>query len=577
MPSAARSGSIRSGRPVSSVIHSEGGGSASTHYAPGSHGGDSPLHLASPLPFPRPLYSADDAFVATTGGLAAPIVQRGSRRLATGGLERGRSLRRVASEADLSETAGVRESFSPDRQSAPNIADLPLTAEEARSRPGSRDFTFHGGIPPPILASPPPMYSPIRSHAPILGTIQEIISQPIATAADDVASSHAPHSSYHTAYGASTTSAYHTIPQLSSERSEAAMARVFSPAASVHTARPGETYITPAGTAAAVSSASVYTAIGGLSSNVPRVNVTEATPSGSWHTARQAEADRLSSYSVAHESFTSALATAPSTLHPSQFVTATEATFHTAQGLKLGSPFHTPETRPSSRVSTADESNSSYATAPPPVPSRDSRYSTASEGAQSLVKYQLYDRAVTSVGSEARAPTPPYASIDAGQQTFVTAHAPANHLSTADQKISTTYTSAMSHPTSGVSGYNTALHLPISRTTTRDGFDETLSFRSDEQDRAETDTHVSEPDEDLDLLADLDRRSSLGSVAVAIAKKRRAKRESHYTTGVGSARTPFGTANENTVYRTAVDSAYATAQEWQTNSTPMTTAHGSQE
>ncbi|KAK4686714.1 hypothetical protein P7C73_g3410, partial [Tremellales sp. Uapishka_1] len=150
VPSATRAASVRA-RPASNDSNSDAGGSSSTTY--------NPLPPTSPL---HQSYTTDDAVIPTAGGLSAPIVQRGSRRLAP-----ARSLRRVASEADLSDTG---PSSNEPYHTASEMETL-LTTESARSRPGSRDFTFARGIPPPSLTSPPPHYtSPSSDEARRFGT-----------------------------------------------------------------------------------------------------------------------------------------------------------------------------------------------------------------------------------------------------------------------------------------------------------------------------------------------------------------------------------------------------------------------
>ncbi|WVF67946.1 hypothetical protein IAT40_002708 [Kwoniella sp. CBS 6097] len=147
----APSASLRANRS-SSDHGSEAGGSASTHFTPAEG--------HQPLPSPNmsgshPLYTTDDAVIETSGGLHAPIIQRGSRRLAAGGLERTRSLRRVASEADLTESTSappLPEKDVPSSSTTTAIQDIPLTAQTAE-RPLSRDFTFAHGIKPPTLMS----------------------------------------------------------------------------------------------------------------------------------------------------------------------------------------------------------------------------------------------------------------------------------------------------------------------------------------------------------------------------------------------------------------------------------------
>nr|XP_019051135.1 hypothetical protein I302_01584 [Kwoniella bestiolae CBS 10118]OCF30065.1 hypothetical protein I302_01584 [Kwoniella bestiolae CBS 10118] len=155
---AAPSASLRANRSPSDH-GSEAGGSASTHFTPAE--GTQPLP-SSPLPSStgsHPLYTTDDAVIGTSGGLHAPIVQRGSRKLAAGGLERTRSLRRVASEADLKEVSAPPLPdkdipLSPRTTTGAGIQDIPLTAENAE-RPLSRDFTFAHGIKPPTLFNTP--------------------------------------------------------------------------------------------------------------------------------------------------------------------------------------------------------------------------------------------------------------------------------------------------------------------------------------------------------------------------------------------------------------------------------------
>lgn len=134
-PAMDRTSSLRVNRPTSLISNSEADGSASTYYvprppgtAPGSEGHLSPSPFAGPS---RQTFTTDDAVIQTTGGFTASLAQRGSRRLAVGGLERGRSLRRVASEGDLSESAGVQEeppSYSRVRASSSLVPRLHLCA-----------------------------------------------------------------------------------------------------------------------------------------------------------------------------------------------------------------------------------------------------------------------------------------------------------------------------------------------------------------------------------------------------------------------------------------------------------------
>ncbi|WVQ86046.1 hypothetical protein IAT38_008214 [Cryptococcus sp. DSM 104549] len=150
-PAMPRTASLRANRSISEH-GSDAGGSASTHFTPGADRADHALPHPSPLgsSHSHPLYTTDDAVVETSGGGHAPLVQRGSRRLAVGGLERNRSLRRVASEADLRESA-VDPPPLPEKDEGRGIQDIPLTAENAQ-RPLSRDFQFAFGTRPPTLA-----------------------------------------------------------------------------------------------------------------------------------------------------------------------------------------------------------------------------------------------------------------------------------------------------------------------------------------------------------------------------------------------------------------------------------------
>jgi hypothetical protein len=132
-----------------------------------------------------------------------------------------------------------------------------------------------------------------------------------------------------------------------------------------------------------------------------------------------------------------------------------------------------------------------------------------------------------------------------------------------DGTMSYAYRSAMSSASPRSTGYETAPPPPISRSSIGS---EKLSFRSDEQEQAETGTYISEPESDVGLLADLDRRSSNGSVVPV-------KTRSYYTVAQ-SGRTPLGTAQENTMYLTARDTAYSTAV---STLAEVATARGTQE
>lgn len=105
------------------------------------------------LPTQRmPRESSDDSFVLTAAGNMASLLSRDSHRLAAG-VQRNRSLRRVASDADLREAS---------ISSSPSF----LTREAATSR-GSppRDFHFAHGIAPPPLLSPEISSPPSFRHS----------------------------------------------------------------------------------------------------------------------------------------------------------------------------------------------------------------------------------------------------------------------------------------------------------------------------------------------------------------------------------------------------------------------------
>jgi hypothetical protein len=530
---ASRAPSVRSERPLSQVTRSDAGGSASTQYTPLTGGliadSNNPTYPAH-----RPLYATDDQVVVTSGGFVTPLTQRGSRRLAAGGLERHRSLRRVASEADLSEDAFM-PAPTPERRSVP-LLDLPLTSEIARSRPGSRDFTFAGGIaPPPLIVSPPPEYSsPIGGP---LQTIPESISQSMATAAE-MLSMDASGQQFGTPHAQSTTgggSTYFTPAGQSDTRSAYHTAGDHESATVAYTAREGMSTIAE-----------------GYHGNVPHVEITQA--SASHLSASDPNQRSTTMYTLHNETFGNT-GTSPQSLRASQYTTARESVYSTA-GTHLDN------------ASLMRESISSYHSAPPPVPSK---YGTGSERSEALepIRYQLHDPDVQwGTASQGRS-----VNSESGYQT---ARPPTSRMTTAEDgtNLSYAYRSAMSSISPRSSGYDTAPPPPISRSSVRS---EKLSFRSDDQDRAETGTYISEPESDVGLLADLERRSSYGSVAPERLLERGNQSKSYYTAAQWkseSGRTPLGTAQENTLYLTARESTYTTAP---SSLAEVTTARGTQE
>jgi len=538
-----RSASLRPARPVSFASSSDADGSSSTHYAlrptapvPGSSSDNGSVSFHTG---PLPLFTSDDAVVRTSGGLTAPLAHRGSRHLAAGGLERGRSPRRVASEADLSEAAGPF-----------NMEDTPLTIEAARSRPGSRDFTFAGGIAPPSLASPPPRYtSPAATHTHTFTTAVETMltpsvyrsvlqSSPAATAQqisiDESAYTAQTTIPVGTARGFPSSQSMHTAQP----HTPITTAQLWSTSASTHTARDqtmADTTFSPTLTA--------HTA-------VPHLAITEASPSESGRTMGTAYGGyRQSVYTTAQQA--SAHGLAPSEVSTT-FQTAQRTVYTTAAG-SLGSPFMTAEERATQRGSV-----SSYNTAPPPVPSRSGN-SVDTSREPSPTRYRLHDKPVPeyegdskSAYTTAEPPTSfvtPMAIADTATDYITARRPPTTRMTTADTYV-TSYHPGFDPRSGDSSHYSTAPPPPVSRSVSTGDY---LSWQSDIQDRAETATHISEPDTDIGLIADLERQSSAGS----IWPRRR------------PAPTRYVTADTGTAWGTARETAYATAQTW---STPATTA-----
>lgn len=392
----------------------------------------------------------------------------------------------------------------PDRRSVPNLLDLPLTSEIARSRPGSRDFAFAGGnAPPPLVVSPPPEYSTSGLH-----TIPETMAQSMATAAEILGMD---------AAGISYSDTGHS--------------RGLGGGDSV--------------AARSVYETTVYTAQQDQRV-IPNVEITQASNSVS-------SSDHPTMYTMANEPTDSRLSAYHSAAaSQSQYSTAQATAYETA-----GSP----NTRPGSALR---DSVSSYQSAPPPVPSK---YATASEYSESSqpIRYQLRD------------PQDQWGTASQGRSTmnqteYYTPRPPTSRMTTAEQgTMSMAYRSAISSTSPRSTGYETAPPPPISRSNS-----EKQSFMSFDQEKAETGTHISEPDSDVGLLADLERRSSWGSLAPDRVRKKSVRSKSYYTAPqwTGSERTPLGTAEENTLYLTARESAYTTAA---TSLAEVTTARGTQE
>nr|XP_018259656.1 uncharacterized protein I303_07724 [Kwoniella dejecticola CBS 10117]OBR81814.1 hypothetical protein I303_07724 [Kwoniella dejecticola CBS 10117] len=618
---AAPSASLRANRS-SSDHGSEAGGSASTHFTPAEV--IQPLP-SSPLPSStgsHPLYTTDDAVIETSGGFHAPIVQRDSRKLAAGGLERIRSLRRVASEADLKEVSapplpGKDVPLSP---RTTGMLDVPLTAQNAE-RPRSRDFTFAHGIKPPTLKSE--------------GSPSEIFQTPATVRGMSTPSSHT------AMQGESASPPMGTAPPFSSDSDRTA---VMPPATStaMGTAQPfsvtsdwtarhpstastpmgtanqfsgtfsGNTAPTPAGTAQPwTSSASVHTprgpspsaAIPFTPTGVPQVAVTGASPSGpSSETAHSPYGYHgTPSLSAASERNGSSSTGSTSQRNPALMVPGSP-----------GSPSNTPvpSDRASSRMS-RNSGASTYQTAPPPVPSRDSHYSStspskasskASSPIPSPTRYSLHDAPVPSFAESVKTPSA-YPTATQGDSYFTAQHptAPTDYgtaqlgddLSSYHERPPTTrYATATTDLRTGSAGtaptspsrsprsseYDTAPPPPIFRTASSEAGQSSTDRLTDgltSRRGSRAWTQVSHPDSDDELLVDLERRSSNSSSVSRRTKSKYAitnystvqtpSRTMHTAqTFDRSARTPLGTARENTMYTGARDSAYTTATGWQT-------------
>lgn len=555
--------------------------------------------------------ASDDQVIVTAAGNVAPIVQRGSRRLAAGGPHRTQSLRRVASEADLSE-AGVPSEDN--RLSEPDHETGPLTVNAARSQETSRDFTFARGISPPQIASPPPGYlSPSTERSAFATAMSNMgseyrtpqtVSIPLGTPAS-------------TARPFSTPQTLHTAPP----STIAGTAQPFSSAQSMHTAPVG----TPTTTAQDfASSMSMHTA----QPFTPMSTARAFSPSGSMHTAPQSTAAKsargwtspttyemaeshtpsertaMPTFAVSGRSPSSSAATAipgsstaavGTARTGTQYSTARDSAYSTASG-GLMSPFDTADDR-ASRVSThSSGSLSTYDTAPPPVPSRDSRYDTASLApssprsstshgstptASSPRKWQLQDAPVPSMPSAYESAPPPteydtapypseksrYSTAPTVAGSYLTAR-PATTPQQSEQTLSAFKTASAKSP----SEYSTAPPPPVSKSASI-APSEGLSWRSDVQEAAETATRVSDTT-DLGLIADLERNSSSGS-SHSLPRGR-----TQYETAQAWS-TLYGTAPEGTTYGTARETVYQTANgslpSWYTQSTYMTTAQGTQE
>lgn len=100
------------------------------------------------------IHTSDDAVIATAGGFTAPLSELGSRRLATGAVERVRSLRRVASDTDVREqargettVAAARSQPSPSFEQQSLRAISPPAASEADTFSTASSFRHASAAP----------------------------------------------------------------------------------------------------------------------------------------------------------------------------------------------------------------------------------------------------------------------------------------------------------------------------------------------------------------------------------------------------------------------------------------------
>lgn len=566
---------------------------------------------SSPL---GPSVTTDDQVILTAAGNVAPIIQRGSRRLAAGGPHRTRSLRRVASETDLSE-AGVPSEDT--RAAEADIDTGPLTVGAARSRETSRDFTFAGGISPPQITTPPPGYlSPTTERSAFATAMSSIGSSYHTPQAESAplgspAITARPFSSPQTMHTAPASTLAGTAQPFSSAQSmhtaqigtPHTTARDFASSMSMHTAQPS----TPMSTARAFSpSGSMYTAPQSTAAQTAGWSSTTAYMTAGSHGTSERTAiptfaltgptPSTSSGTAVPESGTSVMGTART---GTQYSTARDSAYSTALG-GLMSAFDTADDRASGISSHSRGSASTYDTAPPPVPSRDSRYGTASLApssprsaashastptASSLRRWQLHDAPVPSVPSAyetALSPPTEYptAQYPSEKSVYTTATLPSEEGSffsarpipsreQSEQTLSVFKTASAKSP----SEYSTAPPPPVSKSGGSIARSEAFSWRSDIQEDAETATRVSDTT-DLGLIADLERNSSSGS-SHSLPRGR-----SQYETAQAWS-TVYGTAPEGTMYGTAHETVYQTANDsfpsYYTQSTYMTTAQGTQE
>ena len=471
----------------------------------------SPLALWGPS---RPLFTTDDAVIETTGGLAAPLVQRGSRRLAIPGLDRARSLRRISSEGDLAGEAKIPRKSA----STTDILDIPLTAQAARTRLMSRDFIFARGILPPRLStpSPPPTYkAQPSSNQSMTGTrvSPQIRSIPPYPSTESIGTTVRP--------GLIDTPAPQMTPTdigrlLSSSESAALLITPVLPAAEWRLRTPD---------------------IRHASDVVGERQAQGLEPRGQHMEDRgppRAEEEGLGGiYDITE-------------LQETVVTGARSLSYRTAAEL-VEAATESEQQKARTPISSAQDSESLYASAFPPVSSQESQYDTASLVMSTrdphLIRYQLYDAAVPSFSemTEDGASSAEYSRFKLDRYGPLL-HSPAS------------------------SEYSTAPPPPMSRSTSPSS----LSFHTGLHYQAETATYISNRDIEDDLIADLERRSTSSSEE-SLVLRRMPLSKSDYQTAVThlssdqlSSPIQLNASLQNTLYETARETVYDTVPSWHT-------------
>lgn len=647
--------SLRANRS-SSDHGSDADGSASTHFSAENY---------RPHPSPRgsvnpPLYTTDDAVIETSGGLHAPIVQRGSRKLAAQGLERVRSLRRVASEADLKDCANDLP-FSAERLPATmtDLSEIPLSTRSVLP-PTSQDFIFARDIKPPLNGYEGEAKSTYQTPKEANSTASPATGFHSRNTVSTYRA--APPSEFdHTAQQSPSTFGSLAYPLEFGFASQkihkpgASIEKILSPSGSSHSAKP-ETYTptfqntnkpfgnshseeTAVGLSTPMRTVEPYSPVGDKypfeSSplpSIPQLAVTGASPNE--RTAWTVQPPQTTVEYIHDHGVGSVATTQP-------YRDAVGSLSHEGIGdsphivpidkRSSSSSMQTPRINPVHSTSRSSKStDSSYQTAPPTLPSRNSQYLTALAGSVSSnsasedvasapispQRYQLHDAPVPTFqgiyprgsdnvsqghnqNSGIGLQTPPlplesssaYRSADpSDRHSSYLSRPPTNDYITAASKAHSipSAVTALRSPsrTPRSSEWASASPYPISHESLSENALSHDTDRLSSRRGSRAWTQISHPDSDDDMLADLERRSSTDSSVS------RPKMEGYYSTTApmpsktewavnthgdsktSSEKTPYATAMEHTSYDSAWESVYASAPSRQAQSTYMATAVG---